>query len=330
MAGPNDSQKKKEDEYVETDVNKLKGWKKIKNQQIAHILITPTFKCAMICYSIMFIILVLFGGVSYMKAESNNDLLYRYDDACSGLDECSVNITPKVTLKKPKFYYRLDNFYSNHRNFVKSRSYGQLRGEKMGKSDVNEDCDPVVTMGDLGQTSVVDPTVTLSEKDVASPCGLIGMFIFDDTYTLAQGDVSIPIDDTNIAHDVDKDSKFKNGNNWEQKQYRDIEDEHLMVWYQMETFPSFIKLWGHIDQDLEKGQTYTFTIQNNFEVSYYDAKKYIYLSEVNDFGGANNFMGMVFLIIAGLVALIMIVFVVLYITRLHNNKDIYSTDKMEW
>lgn len=72
--------KKKEDEYVETDITKLKGWAKIKNQQIAHILITPTFKCAIVCYLVMFVVLAGFGAISVLRAAEINDQLYRYDN----------------------------------------------------------------------------------------------------------------------------------------------------------------------------------------------------------------------------------------------------------
>ena len=39
-----------------------------------------------------------------------------------------------------------------------------------------------------------------------------------------------------------------------------------MVWYKMETFSTFIKLWGHIDTTLKKGSNYTMIIDNNFDV----------------------------------------------------------------
>ena len=43
-------------------------------------------------------------------------------------------------------YYQLDNFYQNHRRYVKSRSNTQLNGgdgKLMSASDVKSDCDPV-------------------------------------------------------------------------------------------------------------------------------------------------------------------------------------------
>ena len=43
---------------------KLKGLAKLQNQQIKHILITPTFKCAVICYALLAVVLGLFGALS--------------------------------------------------------------------------------------------------------------------------------------------------------------------------------------------------------------------------------------------------------------------------
>jgi len=38
--------------------------------------------------------------------------------------------------------------------------------------------------------------------------------------------------------------------------------EHFIVWMQMESFPSFQKLWGRINNDLEEGK-YHLEIQNS-------------------------------------------------------------------
>ena len=111
-------------------IGKLKGWAKIKNQQIKHILITPTFTCAMLCYLVFVIILGGLGVLLLMMAMKNHDMLIRYDDQCKGIVDapCAITFTPTQTLVAPKMYYKLDNFYANHRNFVKSRNYKQLRG----------------------------------------------------------------------------------------------------------------------------------------------------------------------------------------------------------
>ncbi len=68
-------------------------------------------------------------------------------------------------------------------------------------------------MGDLGDDipKVSLAGTTLKNDDVAFPCGLIAKYFFDDTFSLVETktSIAIPIDETNIAHTVDKDYKFK-------------------------------------------------------------------------------------------------------------------------
>lgn len=67
-------------------------------------------------------------------------------------------------------------------------------------------------MSDLGDEI---PKVSLSHTpmkndDVAYPCGLIAKYMFDDSYKLYDNtSTRITIDETNIAHAVDKQYKFK-------------------------------------------------------------------------------------------------------------------------
>jgi hypothetical protein len=43
-------------------------------------------------------------------------------------------------------YYRLDEFYANHRSFVKSKNQKQLRGQDvMTVDDIKGKCDPIIT-----------------------------------------------------------------------------------------------------------------------------------------------------------------------------------------
>lgn len=54
--------------------------------------------------------------------------------------------------EKVFLYYQLDNFYQNHRRYVKSRSNTQLNGGE-GKwrtsTDIKSDCDPVYENANL-------------------------------------------------------------------------------------------------------------------------------------------------------------------------------------
>lgn len=45
-------------------------------------------------------------------------------------------------------YYQLDNFYQNHRRYVKSRSFNQLKGSYLTASQLT-DCDPITTNSNL-------------------------------------------------------------------------------------------------------------------------------------------------------------------------------------
>jgi hypothetical protein len=98
----------------------------------------------------------------------------------------------------------------------------------------------------------------------------------------------LPIDETGIALKADRESKFRRLN--PSKAWLDTSDEHVMVWYQMESFPNFNKLWGHLHNvTLYAGVTYRVEIENRFEVAKFDGKKYLYISEVNTFGGKSRF-----------------------------------------
>ena len=63
-----------------------------------------------------------------------------------------------------------------------------------------------------------------------------------------------------------------------------------MVWFQMESFPDFIKLWGKIEGPIEPGE-YKIKVSPNckdkitpaFEVKEFDGKKSIYISTANSF-----------------------------------------------
>ncbi len=141
-------------------------------------------------------------------------------------------------------------------------------------------------------------------------------------------EMRVPIVETGIAHKADIDGKFRRLN--PSKAWLDTSNEHVMVWYQMESFPDFDKLWGHFHNvTLYKGVTYRIEIENRFDVTKFDGRKYIYISEVNGLGGKSRFLGVFFLVMTAIVILMMVIFVFLYLTRVRN-KDIYSTKDLTW
>lgn len=66
------------------------------------------------------------------------------------------------------------------------------------------------------------------------------------------------------------------------------------------------------------------TIDNQFLVSSFGGRKFVYLSEVNSLGGKNLFLGKCMLCMTGVIILIMCIFGILYLKRVRN-QDIYST-----
>jgi hypothetical protein len=79
---------------------------------------------------------------------------------------CSIRFGIPIQLKTPIFlYYRLTNFYQNHRKYVKSLSYDQLHGDVIAKMDAISSCSPVA----------IDPAT----NKIIYPCGLIANSMFN-------------------------------------------------------------------------------------------------------------------------------------------------------
>lgn len=101
----------------------------------------------------------------------------------------------------------------------------------------------------------------------AFPCGLIAKSYFngsltlnEDTFQLFNTDMKeIKINEKNITTVADY--EFFNNYNDSSLQWADLKNEHFIVWMQMETFPTFRKLWGKVEEDLLKG-TYLLRINN--------------------------------------------------------------------
>jgi hypothetical protein len=84
-------------------------------------------------------------------------------------DVCILSIAIPNDIKPPiLFYYRLTNFYQNHRRYVKSVDIDQLKGKAKSAADINSgDCTPLNTNED---------------NKPYYPCGLIANSMFNDTF----------------------------------------------------------------------------------------------------------------------------------------------------
>lgn len=258
-------------------------------------------------FSILFFV---FGFVLYSAAASVIEISTEYTE-CG--NPCVLNITVSGQMTAPIFvYYELKNYYQNHRNYVKSKDYSQLRGKDGLKASDLSKCNNGGLYGrDILNNSQFthylngDP---IGPDDILNPCGLMARSVFNDSYSLYtdyEANKSIAISETGIAWESDLTSLFGHVPNYLNKTYIDVTDEHFVVWMRTAVTKSFRKIWGII-QNLEDGEnhgslgpgTYTLEISNNYNVTAWKGKKFIVLSTVNSLGGQNYYLGMIFIFTA--------------------------------
>ena len=116
----------------------------------------PSFGSTMIIFGIFGIIFLTLGITLYVMSERIQGVSLQYNDKCligkAGVESpCKQTIVIDSDIPPPIYaYYQLDNFYQNHRRYVKSRSNEQLMGNWLDVSAL-DDCDPIKTNGELGR-----------------------------------------------------------------------------------------------------------------------------------------------------------------------------------
>ena len=265
----------------------------------------PTINTTVTCLEITGIIFIIIGLIIFFFSRNIKEIQIRYDDDknCQIIGEkCEIDFQITEEMKKNVFvYYRLKNFYQNHRRYIKSKSNKQLKGNIMTENEIKDDCDPIILNRDiyLGVKNT-DKTKELNPDAVAHPCGLIAKSFFNDTYEIKKkgGNEEIIISKNDIAWSVDKE-RYKNSENYSNHQWLNVEDERFMVWMRPAALPDFRKPWGRIERDLSEGN-YTLIIENNYPVKSFDGKKYFILSTVNGLGGKNYFLAILYFVMGGI------------------------------
>lgn len=188
--------------------------------------------CAIIFFSILCILFLFFGVPILIAATKIVEFSLDYTN-CISDDKgyCTLNFSLDKTIPQPVFlYYEINNFYMNHRDFVKSRSFPQLRGDIHVDSSNNSKCEGARYIHEIFDNDTSRYfTYTghpLKGDDYANPCGLIAKSFFNDSeYTLVNSkNFSIDIDDTDIANEYDRKYMFKRHQDSALKQWMDVEN----------------------------------------------------------------------------------------------------------
>ncbi|KAG6505830.1 putative ALA-interacting subunit 2 [Zingiber officinale] len=264
------------------------------------------------------------GLVCLRASESVVEIVERYDVECVPetyrsnkvayiknsliTKKCDRLIKVQKHMKAPIYvYYELDNYYQNHRRYVKSRCDKQLLHGLEYKH--TSSCKPEEYNGGL-------PIV---------PCGLVAWSLFNDSYTFVRETVEMKVNRKNIAWVSDQQHKF--GRNVYPFNFQNgsligggnldpdvplSEQEDLIVWMRTAALPKFRKLYGVIEEDLVADDSLEVHILNNYNTYSFGGKKKLILTTQNWLGGKNSFLG-----IACMVTGIICVFLAIAFALLH-------------
>ncbi|KAF6150595.1 hypothetical protein GIB67_022207, partial [Kingdonia uniflora] len=205
-------------------------------------------------------------------------------------------------------YYQLDNYYQNHRRYAKSRSDRQLVDEL-----------------NYNDTSSCKPEESNNGVPIV-PCGLIAWSLFNDTYTFVRRSVELKVNRKNISWKSDRNHKF--GKHVYPFNFQNSsligggkldpalplsDQEDLIVWMRTAALPSFRKLYGRIEEDIEADELILVDIRNNYNTYSFGGKKKLVLSTSSWLGGKNDFLGFAYVAVGSFCIFISFIFTLLHV-----------------
>ena len=266
-------------------------------------------------------------------------------------------------------YYRLDDYYQNHKKYVQSVVYAQLHGKNVSRSSLG-DCDTMQTV-DLERLNA-STADALPNNGVINPCGLQAWSYFNDTFsgfTINAG--VLPVDDSELVWASDRETFFgdyvaenlntvpglEGGGALDSKV---SQSEHFMEWMKLAAQPGVgrraplcraaagrrhacdvvqqlnaargadvVKFWGTINRDLDAGDLVTVQIDNRYNTYGYGGAKWVILSTAGPFGSRAPAFGIIWLAAALIWGVATVVSGVLGVRKGHGAKR-SDADKLAW
>ncbi|PWZ03158.1 Lem3/Cdc50 [Testicularia cyperi] len=231
-------------------------------------------------------------------------------------------------------YYKLTNYYQNHRRYVKSIDTDQLSGSAVAINTIKGGtCKPV--------------DIDSATNKIIYPCGLIANSVFNDTFSdpvllnvagSESSNQTYVMSEKGIVWPGEKNKYSKSaytadqvvpppfwrgatgaygfGDSYTNSSFFDpSEDEHFMVWMRVAGLPTFRKLYKRNDTAAMEPGRYLVQVVDNYPVAMFDGTKSVVFSTVSWVGGRNPFLGLAFIAVAALSVLLGLIFTARHLIR---------------
>jgi hypothetical protein len=113
---------------------------------------------------------------------------------------CDVQINVPKRMEPPVYmYYKLTDYYQNHRRYVRSRDDKQLKGVSVPAETLRE-------TSSCRYHVLADPAGGNGDNNIISPCGLVAASVFNDSFKLfattqspPDASTQVPLEERGIA-----------------------------------------------------------------------------------------------------------------------------------
>uniref|UniRef100_A0A914X8U0 Cell cycle control protein 50A n=1 Tax=Plectus sambesii TaxID=2011161 RepID=A0A914X8U0_9BILA len=246
------------------------------------------------------------------------------------------------------FYYGLENFYQNHRRYVKSRNDIQLAGALESTAD----CDPYSTTNASG----VDLPY--------APCGAVANSMYNDTFKLFKTKIAdngllteslrVPFTTDGVVWSIETKRKFLNPRsppgqnktlcelfsntvkppNWQTDVCKltdgssfGFESVDFIVWMNVAALPTFRKLYRRLNRTsanftngLPKG-TYRLEVDYNYPVKAFNGQKRFIITTQQWTGPKNYFLSIAYMTVGVFLLSFSFLLLIIYLKQLREEKN---------